>query len=82
MHAVSFNSNVFPTVDKKGGVGLTATVSFVESYATVDSWPEENYLHLNIVSCKKFDKVKLRKFLKLWFNVRTIKEYEVFDKTV
>lgn len=61
---ISFNAQILPTTDGKGGTGITAQIGFVESYATVDSWPENQYIHLNIVSCKLFDKKKVFDFLK------------------
>jgi len=73
---VGFNAYLFPTVGDRGGTGITAQVSFVESYATIDSWPEENYIHLNIVSCKEFDSKKVVDFLKESFG--EVKEYLVF----
>ena len=75
---VAFYANIFPTVNGKGGEGITATINFVESYATIDSWPEEEYIHLNIVSCKSFDNSRVLDFLRESFD--DIKDYNVFTK--
>lgn len=66
IHPVAYNIQLYPTPDKRGGYGITATVYFVESYATLDSWPEKKYVHLNIISCKKFDEYKIMEFVKNW----------------
>lgn len=74
---VAFYANIFPTVGGKGGEGITATINFVESYAVIDSWPEREYIHLNIVSCKMFDRKKVYTFLTDRFI--KVKEYNVFN---
>ena len=53
-HPTAYHFQLYPTMDGKGGSGITATVYFTESYAAIDCWGEEKYVHLNIVSCKHF----------------------------
>ncbi|MCH7604903.1 S-adenosylmethionine decarboxylase [Patescibacteria group bacterium] len=72
---VNFNASLYPTPDKKGGVGITAVVQFAESYAVLDSWPEKNYVHLNVVSCKHFD--SLISFIQNWFGISKVKEHTI-----
>jgi len=74
---VNFNASLYPTPDGKGGVGITAAVHFVESYAVLDSWPEKNYVHLNVVSCKHFD--SLTSFIQNRFGISEVKEHTILE---
>ena len=64
---VSYHLQLFPTLDGKGGFGITATLNFADSYATLDTWPEFNIATLDIRSCKKFDERKVKKLIKSFF---------------
>ncbi|MCH7541856.1 S-adenosylmethionine decarboxylase [Patescibacteria group bacterium] len=73
---VAFHFQLYPTPDNCGGNGVTATVYFVESYATIDCWAEEKYVHLNIVSCKEFDIAKVEALIAKEEKVQAEFEFE------
>lgn len=64
-------------------IGFTAAVSFQESYCILDTWPEEEYCHLNLVSCKPFDEAQIRVLVVNMFNVNLAKvtQFDVFKRS-
>ena len=69
----------YPVIDGIGGYGPTAFVTFIESYVAFDTWPEEDYGFLSIVSCKDFNKKKLEKLIRDFWGIKKIKTYKVFN---
>lgn len=63
---VAYNVQMFPTADNRGGTGVTATVYFTESYATIDTWPQSDQIHLTLVTCKPFKEETVDGVIKDW----------------
>ena len=57
----------YPTLDGKGGKGLTVFISIVTSFIVFDSWPEYGSAKLVLVSCKPFDCAKVRRYTEMAF---------------
>ena len=45
----------YPSLDGKGGIGITAFQPFVESFCALDTYPEQNRVVLLFYSCRHFD---------------------------
>lgn len=79
---VGMNIQWYPEEGGLGGFGPTAFITFIESYVALDTWPENNYGHLSIVSCKGFNKEELEKYIKEFWGVEKItKTHKVFDRS-
>jgi len=78
---VGITTRIYPLKDGSGGNGVTATVEFVESYAVLDTWPELNYAHLNITSCKRFSVKKVKEQIKKHFKSKKIRHIRVFKRS-
>ena len=69
----------YPAMDNRGGVGLTAFQPFVESFAALDTWPEqEGRAVLFFYSCKYFDNRELVSLLKESLAIKKMK-YNIVD---
>ncbi len=77
----TYHLDMFPS---KGvhPIGFTATVSFQESYCAIDTWPEEEYCHLNLVSCKRFGEAAIISLIHFMFGVdpEAIIQFDVFKR--
>ena len=51
-----FTCQLISAKDEKKQKGLTACLFFLQSYSVLDSWPENQYVHLTITSCKPFSR--------------------------
>ena len=74
--------DMFPSNDTHP-IGFTATISFLESYAAFDFWPEEEYCHLNLVSCKRFPEEDIISLIALMFHIKPteITQFDVFKRS-
>jgi S-adenosylmethionine decarboxylase len=48
-------------------LGVTVSVSFLESHLFMQTWPEENFVDLEISSCKSFDRELIIKAFQRFF---------------
>lgn len=78
----TYHIDMFP---QKGvhPIGFTATVSFQESYVAFDLWPQEEYCHVNLVSCKSFDELQIQDLICNTFDVdiTTIVQFDVLERS-
>lgn len=74
--------DMFPS-NGRHPIGFTAAVSFQESYCILDTWPEEEYCHLNLVSCKAFDETEIQLLIRRKFGVdqARIIQFDVFKRS-
>lgn len=61
-------------------VGYSIIQIIQESHIALHSWPEYNYLAIDIFSCKKIDKKKILSFLKLNLNKGIKLEAKIYKR--
>lgn len=60
--------------DKKES-GITGFTILAESHLSIHTYPEKQFLSLDIFSCKEFDLTKIKNYVKETFDVKKIKEF-------
>lgn len=58
-HKVGHACFLYPTIDGRGGTGLSEFQAFSESGIFIDSWPEYNFVSLALTSCINFRNLTL-----------------------
>lgn len=59
--------------DKKEEWGISGFVMIYESHISCHTWPEKNYVSLDVYSCKDFDEKNVLKFLKEFWQPQKFK---------
>lgn len=57
-----------------GKPGITISIVFLESHLVMHTFPEESLVELNLSSCKSFDRTKLVKVFKYFFEPQSVEE--------
>ena len=73
---VRTDHNQFP--DKRG---LSAWVPLVESGIQIHTLTIKDFITIDIYSCREFDRVKVRDFVKEWFNAKEVEEHFILRGT-
>ena len=53
--------------------GYSGFVILLESHISFHTWPEENYVALDVYSCRDFDEKKAVQYIKKFFGVKNLK---------
>ena len=53
--------------------GVSGFVMLYESHISLHTWPEENYVAMDLYSCKDFDDKAIVKYLKEYWGVKKMK---------
>lgn len=53
--------------------GVTGVVIFAESHATIHTFPDSNYVFIDVFSCKEFDIKKAKRFIKKYLKIKKMK---------
>ncbi|MBI4037916.1 adenosylmethionine decarboxylase [Candidatus Curtissbacteria bacterium] len=59
--------------DRYPHTGYSGFVILLESHISFHTWPEENYVALDVYSCKDFDEKKAVQYIKKFFGVKNLK---------
>ena len=62
---------------QQGDSGLTGFVVIAESHISVHTFPERNYVNIDIFSCKSFDAGKALRDVEGFFGLRRVKSWVV-----
>ena len=72
---------MFTDVKKKQDWGISGFVLIAESHISVHTFPDREYINIDIFSCKNFDITKSEKQVKKIFNINQIKSV-VIDRGI
>ncbi len=61
--------------------GVTGVVVFAESHCSVHTFPDNDYVFLDVFSCKEFDTKKASDFIRREFNIKNMK-IKVFKRGI
>ena len=59
--------------DRYPHTGYSGFVILLESHISFHTWPEENYVALDVYSCKDFDEKKAVQYIKKFFGAKNLK---------
>jgi len=57
--------------------GISGFVVIAESHISIHTFPERNYINIDIFSCRPFDSDKALRDIKTFFSLKTIKSWLV-----
>lgn len=61
--------------------GLSAWVPLVESGIQIHTLTVKNFITIDIYSCREFDRVRVRDYVKKWFKAKDVEEHYVLRGT-
>lgn len=64
-------------VENSDLVGITSIATLTTSHISLHTWPEHNYISIDLYSCKYFNLEKIIELTKKYFNTKTMDIVEV-----